>query len=44
MVGDKEAQDGTVSVRKRGIEESTVMARDAFAAQALLEDKKKIIF
>lgn len=44
VVGDKEAQDGTVSVRKRGIEESTVMARDAFAAQALLEDKKKIIF
>lgn len=44
VVGDKEAEEGTVSVRKRGVEESTVMTKDAFAAQALMEDKKKIIF
>lgn len=44
VVGDKEAAEGTVSVRKRGCEESVVMTKEAFIAQVLDENNKKVIF
>lgn len=44
VVGDKEAAEGTVSVRKRGVEESVVMKTEDFIAQVKKEDKEKIIF
>ena len=41
VVGGKEAEAGTVAVRKRGSEESTVMSVADFAAQALAEVKAR---
>ncbi|MBQ3199929.1 MAG: threonine--tRNA ligase [Firmicutes bacterium] len=41
VVGGKEAEAGTVAVRKRGSEESTVMTVAEFAAQALAEVKAR---
>ncbi|MBQ2888031.1 MAG: threonine--tRNA ligase, partial [Firmicutes bacterium] len=41
VVGGKEAEAGTVAVRKRGSEESTVMSVAEFAAQALAEVKAR---
>ncbi|MBO4989244.1 MAG: threonine--tRNA ligase [Clostridia bacterium] len=44
VVGDKEAAEGTVSVRRRGSEESVVMTKEAFLAQILEENEKKSTF
>lgn len=44
VVGDKEAEEGTVNVNKRGVEEKTTLSVEQFIAQVVEEDKKKIIF
>ena len=44
VVGDKEAEDGTVNVNKRGVEEKTIMSKDAFAELVVKEDKEKTVF
>ncbi len=44
VVGDKEAEDGTVNVNKRGVEEKTTVSVDEFIAQVVEENAKKIIF
>ena len=44
VVGDKEAEDGTVNVNKRGVEEKTIMSREAFAELVVKEDKEKTVF
>ena len=44
VVGDKEAEDGTVNVNKRGVEEKTIMAKEAFAELVVKEDKEKTVF
>ena len=41
VVGDKEAQDGTVSVRTRSGGDEGVMALDAFLSQCLMENATK---
>ncbi len=44
VVGDKEAEEGTVNVNKRGVEEKYTMPKDEFIATVVKEDKEKIIF
>lgn len=44
VVGDKEADDGTVNVNKRGIEEKQTLSLNDFISQIVEEDRKKIIF
>jgi threonyl-tRNA synthetase len=44
VVGDKEAEEGTVNVNTRGSEEKLSMKVDEFVAKVVEEDKKKIIF
>lgn len=44
VVGDKEAEDGTVNVNKRGIEEKQTLSLNDFISQIVEEDRKKIIF
>ncbi len=44
VVGDKEAAEGTVAVRRRGSEESVTMTKEEFIAQVVEENEKKIIF
>ncbi len=44
VIGDNEAADGTVSVRRRGSEESRVMTLDEFAASALADVASKVIW
>ena len=44
VVGDKEAEDGTVNVNKRGAEEKTIMSKEAFAELVVKEDKEKTVF
>ncbi len=44
VVGDKEAEDGTVNVNKRGVEEKQTMTKEAFADLVVKEDKEKIVF
>ena len=44
VVGDKEAEDGTVNVNKRGVEEKTIMSKEAFAELVVKEDKEKTVF
>lgn len=44
VVGDKEAEDGTVNVNKRGIEEKQTISLNDFISQIVEEDRKKIIF
>jgi threonyl-tRNA synthetase len=44
VVGDKEAEEGSVNVNKRGVEEKITMSREQFESTVLLEDKKKVIF
>jgi len=44
VVGDKEAEDGTVNVNKRGVEEKQTVALKEFIEQVVEEDKNKIIF
>lgn len=43
VVGDKEASDGTLSVRKRGSEESVSMSVEAFIQKALDEVAAKVL-
>ena len=44
VVGDKEAEDGTVNVNKRGAEENYSLSFDEFLKTVVEEDVKKIIF
>lgn len=44
VVGDKEAEDGTVNVNKRGVEEKETLSICDFVARVKEEDAKKIIF
>ncbi len=44
VLGDKEAAEGMVSVRRRGSEESVVMSKEEFIAKVKDEDTNKIIF
>ena len=44
VVGDKEAEGGTVNVNKRGVEEKTIMSKEAFAELVVKEDKEKTVF
>ncbi len=44
VVGDKEAEDGTVNVNKRGVEEKEPISIYDFVAKVKEEDAKKIIF
>ncbi len=44
VVGDKEAEEGTVSVRRRGLEESVVMKKEDFIAQVKRENDEKVIW
>lgn len=44
VVGDKEAEEGTVNVNKRGVEEKETLSLEAFIKKACEEDAKKIIF
>ena len=42
--GDKEAEEGTVNVNKRGVEEKTTMSKEDFENLVVREDRKKVIF
>ncbi|MDE7182654.1 MAG: threonine--tRNA ligase [Clostridia bacterium] len=44
VVGDKEAEDGTVNVNKRGVEEKQTLSVEEFLSTVVEEDKNKIIF
>ena len=44
VVGDKEAQDGTVNVNKRGEEQNGTVSLDEFLATVIKENKDKVIF
>lgn len=44
VVGEKEQEAGTLSIRKRGAGEQGAIALDEFIAAVLDEDKKKVIF
>lgn len=44
VVGDKEAEEGTVNVNKRGVEEKVNMSKEDFENLVVREDKKKVIF
>ena len=43
VIGDKEAEDGTVAVRKRGSEESRTMTVEEYLAIALQEVRDKVL-
>ncbi|MBQ6163462.1 MAG: threonine--tRNA ligase [Clostridia bacterium] len=43
VIGDKEAEDGSISLRKRGSEESASVSVDAFIERALKEIADKVI-
>lgn len=44
VIGDKEAESGTLSIRKRGEEKSVVMKKDEFIALLKKDNDEKIIF
>lgn len=44
VVGDKEAEDGTVNVNRRGTEEKQTVSVGEFISKVVEEDEKKIIF
>lgn len=44
VVGDKEAEEGTVNVNKRGVEEKTTVKAEDFAELVVREDAEKVIF
>ncbi len=44
VVGDKEAEDGTVNVNKRGVEEKTTVKLDEFVATVLGDIAEKVNF
>ena len=43
VVGDKEAEEGTVNVNKRGVEEKLILSKEAFADLVVKEDAEKIV-
>lgn len=44
VVGDKELEEHTVNVNKRGVEEKTMVALDEFISMALAQIAEKVIF
>lgn len=44
VVGDKEAEDGTVNVNKRGVEEKYTESLDKFVKKVVKESADKVIF
>ncbi len=44
VVGDKEAEEGTVNVNKRGVVEKLILSKEAFADLVVKEDAEKIVF
>ncbi|MDE6585282.1 MAG: threonine--tRNA ligase [Clostridia bacterium] len=44
VVGDKEAEDGSVNVNKRGVEDKETVSVESFIKKVVKEDKEKIIF
>ena len=44
VAGDKEAEEGTVNVNKRGVEEKTTVRAEDFAELVVREDAEKVIF
>ena len=44
VVGDKEAEEGTVNVNKRGVEEKSTVSVDEFISKVVEESEKKTIF
>jgi len=44
VVGDKEAEEGTVNVNKRGVEEKSTVLCEEFIAKVIEENINKIIF
>ncbi len=44
VVGDKEAEDGTVNVNKRGVEDKETVNLELFIEKVVKEDKEKVIF
>ncbi|MDE5666830.1 MAG: threonine--tRNA ligase [Clostridia bacterium] len=44
VVGDKEAEDGTVNVNKRGVEEKDTVKLDKFVKKVVKESAEKVIF
>ena len=44
VVGGKEAEEGTVNVNKRGVEEKLILSKEAFADLVVKEDAEKIVF
>ena len=44
VVGDKEAEESTVNVNKRGVEEKYTVSFEDFSAKVIEEDKNKVIF
>lgn len=44
VVGDKEAEEGTVNVNKRGVEANYSQSVEEFAAQVVKDVKEKIVF
>lgn len=44
VVGDKEAEDGTVNVNKRGVESKDTVKIESFIKKVIKEDNEKIIF
>ena len=44
VVGDKEAEEGTVNINKRGVEDKETVKFDEFASKIVLEIANKTIF
>ena len=44
VVGDKEAEDGTVNVNKRGVEAKDTVKLDSFVKKVVKENVQKTIF
>lgn len=44
VVGDKEAEEGTVNVNKRGVEEKETVKIDSFIKKVVKETEEKVIF
>lgn len=44
VVGDKEAEEGSVNVNKRGVEDKETLSLNEFVEKAVKEDKNKVIF
>ena len=44
VVGDKEEEDGTVNVNKRGVETKDTVKLESFLKKVVKEDREKVIF